>query len=287
MSKLVSAVITTHNRVDLLKRAIASVLNQTYSNVECVVVDDASTDDTNVYCESLPINYIRISPDERRGGNYARNKGILAAKGEYVAFLDDDDYWHTNKIEEQMNLVREKNAKVVYCGERLEFVDSDGVRCEDLLPVKWMNGDISRKILYNICTTTSCLLVEKKLLEDIGLFDESISFWQEYELSIRLAQKVEFYSVNSPLITYRINKRDPLRLTNKFFKWKDSVRMIKEKHNNLFSTLTFAERIKAYTLYVMDAKLRSKNSGLTFYWLYYSMISIPLRFFRKLSNLNN
>ncbi len=287
MSILVSAVITTHNRVDLLRRAIESVLNQSFVDIECIVVDDASIDSTKEYCESLPITYIRISPEESKGGNYARNQGILAAKGNYVAFLDDDDFWHANKIEEQMSLVREKNAKVVYCGERLEFVDSEGVRYEDLLPVKWMNGDIRRKILYNICTTTSCLLVEKKLLEDVGLFDESISFWQEYELSIRLAQKAEFYSVNSPLITYRINKRDPLRLTNKFFKWKDSVKKIKDKHKDLFSTLTFPERVKAYTLYVMDAKLRAKNSGLKSYWLYYFLISIPLRFSRKLSNLNN
>lgn len=83
----VSAIITTHNREGLLKRAIESVLNQTYKNLECIVVDDNSTDNTREVCNQFPVNYIYIPKEETRGGNYARNLGIKAASGDYCAFL--------------------------------------------------------------------------------------------------------------------------------------------------------------------------------------------------------
>lgn len=91
--QLVSAIITTHNRAELLTRAIESALGQTYREIEVIVVDDASTDNTREVCEKYPIHYIHIPKAESRGGNYARNLGIRAVKGEYCAFLDDDDYW--------------------------------------------------------------------------------------------------------------------------------------------------------------------------------------------------
>ena len=92
MNQLVSAIITTHNRLDLLPRAIDSVLSQSYKNIECVVVDDASTDETQNYClNRSDIVYVRIEKEDSKGGNFARNQGILAAKGEILAFLDDDD----------------------------------------------------------------------------------------------------------------------------------------------------------------------------------------------------
>ena len=90
--KKVSAIITTHNRLELLKRAINSVKTQTYPNIECIIVSDNSSDGTDEYCSSLDdVIFISIPSKESRGGNYARNLGIKKSKGEYVAFLDDDD----------------------------------------------------------------------------------------------------------------------------------------------------------------------------------------------------
>ena len=91
---LVSAIITTHNRCELLVRAIESVLSQTYSELECIVVDDASEDETPEVCKRYPVIYIQIPKEESRGGNYARNLGIKASKGAYCAFLE---LWHGYK----------------------------------------------------------------------------------------------------------------------------------------------------------------------------------------------
>lgn len=84
--KLVSAIITTHNRKSLLAKAINSVLTQTYSKIELIVVDDASDDGTDLMCLSLPLKYIYIPKEESCGGNHARNIGIMNAMGYYVAF---------------------------------------------------------------------------------------------------------------------------------------------------------------------------------------------------------
>ena len=107
----VSAIITTHNRCDLLVRAIESVLSQTYREQECIVVDDASVDDTSEVCKRYPVIYLQIPKEESRGGNYARNLGIKASKGKYCAFLDDDDYWLPTKIEKQVELIEKRKCE--------------------------------------------------------------------------------------------------------------------------------------------------------------------------------
>ena len=104
--KIVSVVITTKNRKDLLLRAINSVRNQTYKEIEIIVVDDASTDGTREICENMDdLVYVYIPLNESKGGNYARNLGIKTANGEYIAFLDDDDYWEVSKIQKQTLLL--------------------------------------------------------------------------------------------------------------------------------------------------------------------------------------
>ena len=103
---LVSAVIITHNRKDLVQGAIASVLNQTYPNIELFVVDDASADGTKELLQKRAreegFNYIYIPQAESKGGNHARNIGIQKSHGEYIAFLDDDDEWLPEKTEKQV-----------------------------------------------------------------------------------------------------------------------------------------------------------------------------------------
>lgn len=148
----VSAIITTHNRKVLLKRSIESVFSQTYPNIELIVVDDASTDGTDDYCKVLSLRYIYISKQESKGGNYARNLGIKAATGEYVAFLDDDDYWLPSKIEKQVTLLENSDCELVYCGRRLEIISKDNIKYVDLLPNKQYQGNMRKKnIVDDMC----------------------------------------------------------------------------------------------------------------------------------------
>ena len=271
----VSAIITTHNRADLLKRSIESVLNRTYKNLECIVVDDNSTDNTREVCNQFPVNYIYIPKEETRGGNYARNLGIKAASGDYCAFLDDDDYWLPEKIEKQVKMAEEKDCELVYCGMRLEIIKKEGIIYEDKLPSPSASGDMSKLILQFIATTTSCILCKKQALIEVGLFDEELKFWQEYELTIRLAQRSPFYFVNAPLIVYRLNQQDSNRLTNKYFEWLTAVDYIHHKHEALYSQLSLQGKARAKYLKWADAAQRCDSAGLLCRKVYYKLLMTP------------
>lgn len=280
---MVSSIITTHNRKELLRRAIESVLAQTYQDMECIVVDDASTDGTEELCTSYPIRYIRIPKEESKGGNYARNLGIKASKGEYCAFLDDDDYWLPEKIEKQVALIEEKQCELVYCGRKLEYVNHNSIEYVDELPNPYFSGDIGLKIFQTVCcTTSSAMLVLKKALIEIGYFDENLKFWQDYELTIRLAQRKPFYFVNEPLSVYRIDTKDSNRLTNKYFDWRKSVKYIHHKHAKLYEQLTFKEKLLVKLNEWTDAEMRCKNSHLYCRKAFYSLLLSPRRIRAKI-----
>lgn len=281
----VSAIITTHNRCNLLERAIKSVIEQTYQDLECIVVDDASTDDTKGICAKFPIQYIHIPKEESRGGNYARNQGIRAANGEYCAFLDDDDYWLPSKIEKQVDLIERMGCELVYCGMRFEFIEASGVRYKDTVPESCNSGDMHKKILQTICTTTTNILARREALIDVGMFDENLHFWQEYELTIRLAQRKPFYFVNEPLSVYRVNTRDSNRLTNKYYAWKKAVKYIYHKHANLYNKLTPFEKYNVRYLYWRDAANRCKLAGLPLLFIYYKLLLIPHKIIRIVKNI--
>lgn len=267
----VSAIITTHNRLELLKRAISSVFDQTYNDLECIVVSDASNDGTDEYCSNLPIKFIKISKADSRGGNYARNLGILASEGDYIAFLDDDDYWKPEKIKKQVELIEEKKCEMVHCGRTNEVVKPNGITYIDRLPLKTQQGDLHKKILTNICTTTTCMLVKRKALMEIGMFDEKLKFWQEYDLTIRLAQRSPIYYVNEPLCVYRIDKSDPNRLTNKYTEWLNAVDYVYEKYKDLYKSLNWLDKNRAKLLFWRDAAVRCKAAGFVFKYYRYGI----------------
>lgn len=259
----VSAVITTHNRKDFLQKAINSVLGQTYPNIELIVVDDASDDGTKELMEKLAeqkgIKYIRIEKEDSRGGNYARNQGILASTGEYVAFLDDDDEWLKEKIQKQV-AVMDKNPDVgvVSCGRIFEY-DLKRRVPQDLS--KRMEGDLSQRIWERIAFTTSEILVRRELLIQVGMFDEDLRYWQEYELSIRLCQQAKVALVHENLVLYRVIKKDKSRLTNNINGWLDAVEYINKKHEKLLNAASDEIRKKHELMIHKDAVLRAANIG--------------------------
>ena len=123
---LVSVIIPTYNRKHLLKEALGSVFSQTYKNLQVIVVDDGSTDNTQDIISDFKDKRITYIKQGHRGASSARNKGIENAKGEYTAFLDSDDRWLPTKIEKQMDVFKNSkvNPGVVYCG--IEYMDENG-----------------------------------------------------------------------------------------------------------------------------------------------------------------
>ncbi len=200
---LVSVVIPTYNRAELIARAAHSVLLQAYSDLEVIIVDDASTDDTQDQIRSLQqvdhrIQYIQH--ETNRGAQAARNTGVQAAKGEYVAFLDSDNEWLPGKLQRQMVLFssHHNSPGAVYCG--YWKVSADGNALNDYAPR--YRGQVYKQALGKWLTDTSTLVVRKDILEKIHGLDEHVRAYQEWDLCIRLARECEFDFVPECLVLY-------------------------------------------------------------------------------------
>lgn len=199
---VVSVVIPTYNRADLLERAIQSVLGQTFENFEVVVVDDASEDDTKDVVEDIDdprIEYIRHRTN--RNGAVARNTGIDASTGEFVAFLDDDDEWYPSKLEKQLDAFEhaEDDVALVYCWSDIYAA---GEKVNTRTPT--LRGRIFDETLTrNPIGATSTLMVTRDALETIGGFDERLNRGQDSDLIRRITWNYAVDFVDETLVKRR------------------------------------------------------------------------------------
>ena len=206
---VVSAIITTFERVELLKGAVKSVLSQSYTQLEIIVVDDASNNnDAAMMINDLNDDRIRlIKHDDNKGVSAARNTGIKNAKGEYVAFLDDDDIWLEDKIEQQLNVINDTVSNAVltayYVVKNNEYFY---VQKEKQSEVHL--SDLRHGSLYGC----SGLLVQRKYAEQL-LFDETIGHGEDWDFVIRLSQLTTVQYINRPL--FILNDGGHPRITNK------------------------------------------------------------------------
>lgn len=253
----VSAIITTCNRIEYLKRAINSVYNQTYSNIEIIVVDDGSTDETKKFCKKEKrIKYIYIPKNEHKNGNYARNLGIKNSSGEFIAFLDDDDEWMSTKIEKQMQLIlKNKEISLVYTKMKYEVNNGEYYYYDKISPIK----NYAKECFYSMIALTSSILVRKDALYSIGLFDENLNYWQDTELMIRICQKYKVSCIDEPLVLYRKNIKDKKRLTNNIDGFLNAVDYINNKFKNEISKLSSEEKKLRERLIYLDVANRYSN----------------------------
>lgn len=290
ISSKVTAIITTHNRKELLIKAIDSVLHQTYSNIECIVIDDASDDGTKYaiedYIQMKKISYYYIPKYESRGGNYARNMGIKLSKGEYIAFLDDDDEWMPEKIEKQVKVLDEDaSIGFVYCGSIIEKnLCKNSWTHQNIQNKKYLEGNISKEILIRIITTTTTtIMVRRDIMNITGMFDENLKYWQEYEFSIRILQETNAKCVRENLILYRIIDKDRCRLSNKIEGWENAVHYIEDKHKDLICTLNKEEDNLRQVYICIDGFLRGKKAGSIKYMCKYALKIILNKDLRKVA----
>jgi glycosyltransferase involved in cell wall biosynthesis len=205
---LVSVIIPTHNRAAFIPTAIASVLNQSLRDFEILVVDDASTDGTGEVRDKFHDARIRwLRHDKPRGGAAARNTGIIHSRGEYIAFLDDDDEWYPDKLARQMEVMlgSEPQVGAVYTG--YVIVDrSSGQVLSRMIPRQ--RGDLSQKLLEsNPIGGTSSVLLKNACLEKVGLFDEDLPSFQDRDLWIRISREFHFDYVQEPLLNYFVHPK--------------------------------------------------------------------------------
>lgn len=203
---LVSIIIPTYNRVGYLRDSVDSVLAQTFSRWELIVVDDGSTDGTASYLSSLTDERIKVVESAHCGmPSRLRNVGVARAKGRYIAFLDSDDMWAPTKLEAQVaDLDRNPAARWSYT--RVRWIDEKG---EDRpLPdgSRWQRCEgwiFEQLVTRTAWVATPAVMVERSLFHEAGGFDETLRFSEDYELWLRLARLSPTSVVATPLVAVR------------------------------------------------------------------------------------
>ena len=208
---LVSAVIPTYNRASLVVRAINSVLAQTLQDIEIIVVDDASSDDTESVVKSLTdsrIKYIRHPTN--RNGSAARNTGIKAATGQYVALLDSDDRWLPNHLATKINYLQTNSCQGVFGSYYIYYSDEliREIRCQQPHDCSLAEYILSGKG----DTRTSTFVFETDAIQKI-LFDESLGKHQDWDLAIRFAQIYQLNCEQNSTVIAHYDRNQSMSLT--------------------------------------------------------------------------
>ncbi len=198
---LVSVVIPTFNRAGMIEAAVQSVQAQTYPHWEIIISDDGSNDNTRDVVNKLmgSDNRIRfVTRETNAGAQAARNAGIKAAHGEWIAFLDSDDQWLPDSLQRRMTIALRGNVDVVHSNA---YILHPG-REREIYRVRPLSGNVYRDVLSGEGPMFPCLLIRKSALESIGLLDETIRSYQEWDTAIRLAKKYAFGFEPEPTFIY-------------------------------------------------------------------------------------
>lgn len=214
----ISAVIPAYNREKTIRRCIDSVVNQTVQPYEIIVVDDGSSDGTLEILEKEYSDKVRLIRQNHRGAQAARNLGILNAEGDYIAFLDSDDEWLPDKLELQIKVLQKNRDAVIYgdyyvqtdwAGQAPKVYKSTIKRTKagtrKICRVNGKSGYIYDEILRNSYCLFPMILTSKSNLIGIGLLDENVPSFQEWDTAIRLAKKCEFVYINKPFFVYHLH----------------------------------------------------------------------------------
>jgi len=229
---LVSVVITTYNRPSYLKTAVESVRDQTYDPIELVVVDDHSPEPAATVLEAVDLSGLRtvhcVRHDTNRGANAARNTGLDAASGEYVAFLDDDDRWVPEKVERQVAifLAADGDVGVVYCGR--ETIGPDG---QEVIIPPAVDGDMTKALLCrNVVGSLSVVMVRADIAAAVPL-DEAFPAWADLEWYVRLSRRTEFRRLPEPLTVYEFTSHG--RLSEDLDKKLESYELFRDRFESV------------------------------------------------------
>lgn len=248
MQELISVVIPAYNRADIIDKCLESVLNQTYHNIEVIVVDDCSSDDTVSVVNSINDDRVKCYQLEQNSGAcFARNYGVEQAKGQYIAFQDSDDIWLPQKLEKQMQYLTEGKFDLVFCGMRRVL---EG-RTEEFYypPIEFVESEPAlHQILFENRISTQCILMRKYVFEKVK-FDVSIKRFQDWDFAICAARYFKIGYLKEALVVSEIQGNSISKNANRF----NALDVIYNKHisdiqkNNILHSrflYKFAEEIR-------------------------------------------
>lgn len=268
---LISVIIPVYNGEATIKETIQSVLEQTFTDFELIVIDDGSQDSTFAVVSSIPDSRLKVFPYPNAGLAASRNRGISQATGEYISFIDADDLWVPDKLEEQLKAIQTNlQAGVAYSwtnwiDETGKFIRTGGHITE--------NGKVYEKLLLrDFVESGSNPLIRTKALAEVGGFDQSLPAVEDWDMWLRLAQIYEFVAVPCPQILYRVY---PNSMSSNVWKMEQgSLQIIERAFANAPESLQYLKRevlgsrYKYLTFKAVEGNLERKKglAALRFLW---------------------
>lgn len=201
----VSVVLPTYNRAGLLGRAIRSVLAQSYTDFELLVVDDGSTDETSNVVASFRDQRIRyISLAHNTGAGAARNAGIRMARGKFLAFQDSDDEWLPSKLAKQMSAFERGSVRLGIVYSDMQRIRGDGTATYFAAPTVTSDRLINPAVwFYQVGNLgVQSTVIKREYLDAAGHFNENLPAFEDLEMFIRLSRRCEFHLLPEPLVRY-------------------------------------------------------------------------------------
>jgi glycosyltransferase involved in cell wall biosynthesis len=200
---LISIIIPTYQSAQFLPQSIESILNQTFKDFEVIVVDDGSTDSTSEVLNNY-IPQIRVISQKNQGPSIARNTGIRASSGVFLAFLDADDFWISDKLEKQIRLLEENyELGLIFTNALILYNQISKGTIFDLVTPK--SGWVEKDLFQINFMPMSTILVRRSCLERVGLFDENLPPCEDYDLWLRISHLYPVAFISEPLAYYRIS----------------------------------------------------------------------------------
>lgn len=204
---LVSVIIPTYNRGWILKETIGSVLAQDFTDFELIVVDDGSNDNTHDILSSYKEDII-VLQQKNKGVSSARNRGIVSASGQFIAFLDSDDLWLPKKLSKQVDFFS-ANPDALICQTEEKWI-RNSIRVNPKKRHKKLSGDIFEPSLYLCLISPSAVMIRRSLFEKTGMFDETLPACEDYDMWLRVSCRYPVYLIDIPLIIKRGGHADQL-----------------------------------------------------------------------------
>jgi glycosyltransferase involved in cell wall biosynthesis len=277
----ISVIIPTHNRPKQLLEAFHSVLAQEKKPDEIIIVDDASSVkvaniiEPEGFKEKTKVIVERFEPSQ--GGNVARNKGAHIASGDILMFLDDDDTWEPNKINDQLYVFsKNPEAGLVYSG-RLVVSSMNREKILYTIPPKH-EGSLYPDILSNnLIGTTSSVALKKQLFEEVGGFDENLPACQDYDLWIRCCETTLVKHDNTCNVRYTVSEQSNGQISNQAERHLKAVNLLLEKYKDKISQQKKWEQRKIYAsrFFAIAKARRNESLFMALPWLIRSFFQFP------------
>ena len=243
---MISVIIPTYNRADRIEKSIKSVLNQTYRDIELLVIDDGSTDNTSEVVGNIKDDRLFYYKQENQGACAARNYGLKIAKGEYIAFQDSDDIWYKDKLEKQYRFIEETKADLVYCGMN-RIVEGKQIYIPERQDPK-ENVTTSMLLFHNKISTQTILM--RNAIASKVCFDTTFKRLQDWDFVLQVS--LAGYSIKylpEPLVSSEVqndsitasvsSEKAYLHLIDKYFRQYNND---KRALSHIYSIIAFRYR---------------------------------------------